>query len=90
MDHVRYLRLTASLKDYFGKMARAEAVAAAVHTPFNLHLHLATSTHFPKVGQAGAAVTAVGKTVLRSDRAALEQPSSGPWCPKRSGTRSSA
>ena len=49
MDHVRYLRLTASLKDYRGKTAKAEAVAAAVHTPFNLHLHLATSTHFPKV-----------------------------------------
>ncbi|KAF0309782.1 CD109 antigen [Amphibalanus amphitrite] len=51
MDHVRYLRLSASLKDYRGKTARAEAVAAAVHTPSNLHLHLATSTHFPKVGE---------------------------------------
>ena len=53
MDHVRYLRLTASLKDYRGKTARAEAVAAAVHTPFNLHLHLATSTHFPRVSRKG-------------------------------------
>ncbi|XP_037088872.1 uncharacterized protein LOC119109365 [Pollicipes pollicipes] len=51
LDQVRYLCLAASLKDYFGKMARAEAVAVALHTPSNLHLHLATSTHFPKVGE---------------------------------------